>query len=140
MPNRSKRSVVALLAMICTTGVADAAEELMLGKRLYEEGVNARGEPVRALTGMPPAPLVGAQAACGACHGSDARGGPAAPDIRWKALAAGGAAAPYSERSFARAVSEGIAPSKALLSIAMPRYSLSNPELAAVVAYLRSLP
>ena len=140
MSLRSKRSVVALLTMVCITGAADAAGDLVLGRRLFEDGLNARGELVRALTGMPPSPLVGAQAACGACHGSDARGSAAAPDIRWKALAISGAAAAYSERSFARAVSEGLGPSNTLLSTAMPRYSLSNPELAAIAAYLRSLP
>ena len=51
-----------------------------------------------------------------------------------------GSAKPYAEQASARAVNEGIAPSGELISTAMPRYSLSRSEIAALVAFLKSLP
>jgi cytochrome c553 len=132
------RILVPLVIGVCA-GTASAAPGLKLGQRLYQEGTNARSEPIRALTGMPPAPLTGTKAACAACHGADARGSAAAPDIRWSVLARAGAQPPYSERLFARAVSEGFSPSGSTLMAGMPRYSLSTREVDALAAYLKSL-
>jgi mono/diheme cytochrome c family protein len=47
---------------------------------------------------------------------------------------------PYDERLFGRAVNEGIDPAGAMIGTAMPRYSLSRAEIAALAAFLRSLP
>jgi len=141
----------ALLALLLAVGSAHAAPDAdrRLGERIYREGLNARGEPVRALVGLPPVPLTGANAACGACHAltsptSSQLRTDAAPDLEWSALASNaavkGSTAPYSEAAFSRAVSEGIAPAGGLLSAAMPRYSLSRSEIAALAAYLKSRP
>jgi mono/diheme cytochrome c family protein len=139
---RGPRAAVLLLA----AGTAAAAPEAdrRLGERLFRDGLNARGEPVRALVGRPPAPLTGEKAACGACHslGAGAAASDAAPDLAWAALAAAaeakGARSPYGEAAFARAVSEGIAPAGGPLSTAMPRYALSRSEIAALAAYLKA--
>jgi mono/diheme cytochrome c family protein len=140
----------ALLALLLTLGAAHAASEAdrKLGERIYRDGLNARGEPVRALVGLPPSPLTGEKAACGACHSlgtNDPHAArDAAPDLAWSAVtdqaAAKGARAPYGEAAFARAVSEGIAPDGGQLSAAMPRYSLSRSEIAALAAYLKAPP
>ena len=141
----------ALLALALMPGVGLAAQgaDPRLGERIYRDGLNARGEPVRALVGLPPVPLTGAKAACGACHAltsppSSEPRTDAAPDLEWSALAGNaaekGSTAPYSEAAFARAVSEGIVAGGGLLSAAMPRYALSRSEIAALAAYLRSRP
>lgn len=136
---RRKAASCALLALAATA----QATEPRIGERLYREGLNARSEPIRALVGMPPSPLLGGRAACGACHGGDGRGSPAAPDVRWSALEAGApsgdGARPYSERTFARSVNEGIDPRGAPVAASMPRYSLSNSEIAALAAFLKTL-
>ena len=57
-----------------------------------------------------------------------------------KAAELKGSGKPYTEPSFARAVSEGISPSGEQISSAMPRYALSRSEITALVAFLKSLP
>lgn len=140
----------AMAAVLAATSFAAgastaAASDVALGQRLFAEGVNARGEPVRALIGRPPAPLAGETAACARCHpvGSE---GTSAPDLRWASLAQDAAPASglrprsaYAERSFARAVTEGVDPRGAPLAASMPRYSLSRTEMDALIAYLRTL-
>jgi mono/diheme cytochrome c family protein len=135
--------------LLLPLGAAHAASDAdrRLGERIYREGLNARGEPIRALVGLPPAPLAGESAACGACHtlGIDAAAQEgAAPDLAWPALArvaeAKGTRAPYSEAAFGRAVSEGVAPAGGVLSVAMPRYALSHSEIAALAAFLKAPP
>lgn len=130
-----------LLALADPAGAADRR----LGERLYREGANARGEPIRSLVGQPPAGFNGAVAACDACHAlrAEPTAEAAAPDLRWSVLVdpsrqSSGVA--YTEPTFARAVNEGVAPSGQRLSAAMPRYSLSRSEAAALVAFLKSLP
>ena len=147
MTSAVHRSRLALMALMFVAGGAGAsAADQRLGERLYRDGMNARGEPIRALVGLPPRPLVGAAAACIACHGIDARGAPlpgaAAPDLRWSALAPEDAAGakPYDERLFGRAVNEGADATGGMIGTAMPRYSLSRSEIAALAAFLRSLP
>lgn len=141
------RRAPALLLAASIVVVADpaAASDRRLGERLYRDGLNARGEPVRSLVGQPPSPFNGAVAACEACHAlqADPAVAAAAPDLRWSALAdpsrqPSGVA--YTEPAFARAVNEGVAPSGERLSAAMPRYSLSRSEAAALVAFLKALP
>lgn len=126
-------------------------QQLDLGRRLFHEGVNAQGEPVRALLSIAAAPLMGQAVACGNCHGADGRGRPEGgvlpPDITWEELtkpyghqhANGRRHGPFNERSFARALSEGIDPAGGQIDSAMPRYSLSTTEVAALVAYLKQL-
>ena len=146
-PEADRRRGATLVALLLALGSAPAAgaADARLGEKIFREGVNARGEPIRALVGLPPAPLTGEQAACAACHTLDADAAPgAAPGLRWESLAAGaqakGARAPYGEAAFARAVSEGIAPDGGQLSTAMPRYALSRSEIAALAAFLKSPP
>jgi mono/diheme cytochrome c family protein len=138
--------LAAVLLLVLAGASAYAQPDTRLGDRLYREGVNARGEPVRALVGLPPKSLAGESAACIACHGIDARGAPlpgaAAPDLRWSVLAPKDSAGikPYDERLFGRAVNEGIDATGGMIGTAMPRYSLSRSEIAALAAFLRSLP
>ena len=142
------RMVAAALLLVATGAPAGNGPDKRLGERIYRDGLNARGEPVRSLAGLPPSPLNGAPAACGACHALPVDGvvppENAAPDLRWtvlaKAVEARGSAIAYTEQSFARAVNEGFAPSGTQLSTAMPRYSLSRSEMAALVAFLKSVP
>lgn len=143
-------ALAATLAALGAGAVNALGNDAGLGARLYAEGRNARDEPVRALVGQPPSPLVGERSACAACHGADARGGPvpgtSASDVRWSDLARsegharpnGRAHGPYDARSFAQAVNEGVDPSGGRLGVAMPRYSLSATEIAALIAFLKT--
>jgi len=127
------------------------AAQLELGRRLYHEGRNAQGESIKALLAISAVPLGGQAVACGNCHGADGRGRPEGgvlpPDITWEELTKpyghqhdnGRRHGPFDARSFARAVAEGIDPAGGRIDDAMPRYSLSTTEMAALVAYLKQL-
>lgn len=145
---------VALLAsVLAVPAVAGTDEEARvdLGRRIYLEGRNANDEPVRALVGVQGTALSGAAIACGNCHGADGRGRPEGgvvpPDITWEELtkpyghvrAGGRRHGPYGERSFARAVAEGLDPDGQRIDGTMPRYSLSVSEMAALTEYLKRL-
>jgi mono/diheme cytochrome c family protein len=82
--------------------------------------------------------------ACSDCHQSNLAGGtipfsdpgtvPAAN------LTPGGELVGWTADDFIKAVQEGVKPSGAALSEAMPRYGTSAEDLAAIFAYLQTLP
>ena len=132
--------VVLLLVLPAAHAQALDAEELA-GRRLYVDAVTASGEPLRALVGIGRAAISGAAVACRNCHGADGKGKPEAsvrpPRITWDELAK--PYGRYDERSFQRAVSEGLDPAGKPLDWAMPRYALSASEAAALIAYLKRI-
>jgi len=140
------------LAAVLNAGPARAgADTDELGRRIFLEGRNARGEPIRAVLGVQGLALTGAPVACGNCHGADGRGRPEGgvvpPDITWDELTkpyghvrpGGRRHGPFDERSFALSVTEGIDPDGQRIDGAMPRYSLSRSEMDALIAYLQRL-
>lgn len=146
------RACALALAAAGASGAARAGEaELELGRRIFLEGRNERGEPIRVLLGAQNTALAGAAAACGNCHGADGRGQPEGgvlpPDITWEELTkpyghahgTGRRHGPFDERSFARAVTEGIDPAGQRIDGAMPRYALPASEACALTDYLKRL-
>ena len=129
-----------------------------VGQSLYRDGLLASGEPVRA-TVQKGVMLNGADAACVKCHRRSGLGGsegqnpirPIAGRLlfsqgkperagRW-AIAASSTAVrpPYTRDSLARALREGIDPAGRPLDPLMPRYDLSDDEIAQLQAYLEGL-
>ncbi len=127
------------------------------GERIYFTATSERGTPITS-TGGPEygGMMMGGRLACVSCHGPDARGGRHAmhmtvmdaPDIRISALADadGGAhtedehAGGYDLEAFRRAVVEGRHPDGSPLSPNMPRWQMSEADLADLFQYLQSLP
>lgn len=124
-----------------------------LGERIFLSGTDATGRVIPrsrpSIYGM----MFG-QAGCASCHGRDGRGSTvgammgsfSTPDIRLNTLTSdegpdesGHAHAAYDEASFARALREGINPEGDRLEAPMPQWRLTDDEIAALVAYLRSL-
>ena len=145
MPVAIRCGAIALVAIAAIGSALGSDDDL--GRRLYAEGRNARGDALRSLAGLPPSVLAGERAACIRCHGADARGTNSIPDLRWRELAgrdgrarpAGRLGVRYDARSFAQAVNEGVDPAGAPLGASMPRYSLSATEMAALIDYLKTL-
>ena len=123
-----------------------------LGERIFLSGTDANSHviprSVRSMYGM----MLG-QAGCASCHDRDGRGGTVGammgsfrtPDIRWRTLTAtqdpqGQPQTPFTEVSFAIALREGIDPEGARINAPMPQWRLTDAEVAALVAYLKSLP
>jgi cytochrome c553 len=136
------------------------ADQLELGRRIYTQGMLSSTAEVTG-TGLGGAPVSGAAAACVNCHRPSGMGQvesdlPVQP-ITGNYLFASRAERrlatmdphvsknfnkahdPYTDATLAAAIRNGINSDGRTLSVAMPRYQLSDPELRALTAYLRQL-
>jgi cytochrome c553 len=147
------------LLLLCSIGSAEPLPDASdgVGRSIYREGRTRSGEPVRA-TVQQGVVLSGADAACVQCHRRSGLGGsegqnairPIAGRLLFSPTAASGAAParekaggpqrpPYTPASFARALREGVDPSGRRLDPLMPRYALSDEDIAGLSAYLATL-
>jgi hypothetical protein len=129
-----------------------------LGEQIYFTGINAAGEQIPYQGGPVTGMMMRGYLSCASCHGPDARGGlhtmhmqtMDAPNIRWEALSheaetEHGAeeeahhTEAYDLEAFHRAVVEGEHPDGEPLSSDMPRWQMTDEELAELFAYLQSL-
>ena len=131
------------------------------GERIYFTASNEQGELIPykggpAFGGMMMQPRL----ACVSCHGADGRGGAHvmhmqvmdAPDIRYKALNTEAGEhennedgmehtqGEYGLDAFRRAVVEGKHPDGETLSTDMPRWTMNDDDLSALLEYLKLLP
>ena len=138
--------------------VGGTAAQLALGQRIYREGIDASGQPLKAI-GAAQASLAGQDVACAKCHRRSGYGtsegrfairpiiGPAlrqeqtaaVQSVRGKARLGPSQRPPYSEALVARAIRNGIDAAGKPLDPAMPRYTLSDAEMKSLAAYLFSL-
>jgi cytochrome c oxidase subunit 2 len=132
------------------------------GEQIYFSSVNDRGQRIRYSGGPNIRGMMmgmGANLACASCHASDGRGGlhtmhmevMDAPDIRFSALlgeeewhgedeAHGDEHNGYDINDFRLAVIGGVHPDGELLSRDMPRWRMSDEDLADLFDYLKSFP
>lgn len=131
------------------------------GERIYFTATDEQGEPIPyeggpSFGGM----MMQGRLACASCHGPDGRGGRHtmhmqvmdAPDIRYETLNSeegehGGSEdgmehtqGEYDLDMFRQAVVEGKHPDGETLSRDMPRWAMSDEDLAALFEYLKTLP
>lgn len=124
------------------------------GERIYFTATSGRGGQISyrggpAFGGM----MMGSYLTCAACHGPVAQGGRHvmhmtvmdAPDIRITALSSeadehGGDHGEYDLETFRKAVVDGQHPDGKSLNQDMPRWQMSDANLADLFAFLQSLP
>lgn len=119
------------------------------GKRIYFQGTDCRGHEVRAFLGdMQVSATV---QSCSSCHGANGRGRPESGldpgDITWEHLTvpyghsheSGRKHPAFTQASFYVAVTRGIDPAGHRLSPLMPRFRLSQQQVAELAAYLKRL-
>jgi Cytochrome c len=93
--------------------------------------------------------VAGSVLPCAGCHGRDRRGRPEGgvtpPDLTWAALGdpegattTGRHRPPYTERLLKRAITLGLDPGGQPLQVAMPRYQMTQGDMADLLAYLRT--
>lgn len=116
------------------------------GERIYFTGTSKRN-PNITYSGGPRVNewmMMGGKIACVSCHGPGGRGGKHtmgmmqemdAKDIRWSVLQP-----EFDAEKFRLAVVEGKDPDGTQLNTDMPRYNMSNEDLADVIAFLKTLP
>ncbi len=126
------------------------------GKRLFLVGESGTGGEISAVLGGvgpggPETAVPGTTLPCGSCHGRDGRGRPeggiAPSNITWDSLSKpygsgallGRTHPPYDEKSVKRAIGLGFDPSGNPLNPTMPRYRMSQTDIADLIAYLKRL-
>lgn len=134
------------------------------GERIYFTATSDRGTRI-TYTGGPGTGMMmgGGNLTCASCHGPDARGGRHrmhmdvmdAPDVRWSVLAGEAAGqgeagahedehteaqGGYDLETFRQAVVAGKHPDGEPLSRDMPRWRMSDEDLADLAQYLQTLP
>lgn len=130
---------------------------LQAGERIYREGVDPSGTPLRAewFVGVPLRPE---QAACITCHRASGMGSiegqTVVPSVVGQMLYQPGKATAvrfgpsyerrvarpaYTDVTLARAIREGIDPAGQPIAAPMPRFDLDEAAMAQLIAYLKSL-
>jgi mono/diheme cytochrome c family protein len=128
------------------------------GERIYFTATSDRGTRIRSRGGSPFGGMMTGRQTCATCHGVDGKGGihfmhmqtMDAPDIRWSVLSSGehgghaegrsSEEAPYDSELFQFAIEEGTSPSGEQLSKDMPRWEMSDSDVADLIAFLEALP
>lgn len=111
-----------------------------LGERIFVSGTDENGQPIPRSGGMG---MMSIGRSCAQCHGADGKGrtlammmgGFSTPDITWTHLSSDG----FDPAAFARAVRDGVDDEGATLRFPMPRWGLSDAQVDALIAYLRTL-
>jgi cytochrome c553 len=141
-------------------GAPGSSAELELGRRIYNDGLLASGAPLTG-TRFGESPVTGAAAACVACHRRSGMGQvegnvliqPITGDYLFAPSSARRLATmdphiskqfnqahdPYTDQALSVAIMGGLDNRGRSMSVAMPRYDLSPPDLKALTAYLKQL-
>lgn len=121
------------------------------GKQIYLQGTSPSGKDILAYLGEASLEVPGSAMACANCHGLDGQGEPEGgvnpSNLTWEALTkpyglthADGRRHPaYTERGLELAVTRGLDPAGNRLLNVMPRYQMSQEDLADLVVYLKRL-
>lgn len=122
-------------------------ENIALGRQIYRQGILANGNPVEAYV-MGDIKVLGTQFTCLNCHGRSGMGG---GEGKTFTLAINPAAlftprdsmylerSAYDDESLAASIRQGETPEGIALTPEMPTYNLPDREMAALVAYLKTL-
>lgn len=151
-PFHTTAKILATLSLILSlAGSALGADPLSdaeeRGRHIYTKGESTSGRVITAEVQMSAAPASGSILPCAQCHGINGEGiGDVAPGVRWSQLTDPAAHehpqrthAPFNAISFATLVRKGIDPSGNQLEPTMPRYRMSDPDIADLVAYLKRI-
>jgi len=116
-----------------------------LGERIFLTGVGSSGQAIpHSASRVSQGSLMMGGGGCASCHGADGRGGTIrmragtavdVPDITYDALIAEG----FTEATIGEAIRDGVDEAGKPLDEAMPRWRMSDPDLAATIAYLKTL-
>ncbi|HET7404249.1 MAG TPA: ABC transporter substrate-binding protein, partial [Usitatibacter sp.] len=151
----SRAACAAMIAMAplfaAQAGGMELTAQEEAGRAIYEEGRSAFADPFGGRIGMGFETVPGEAVRCANCHGPDGLGRPEGavrpPGITWPELTRanghaheGGRRHPsFDEASVARAIVLGRDPAGNALDGTMPRFDISDRDLAALVAYLKKL-
>ncbi len=142
-----------LLSMLTVlpTYAGELSGQELRGKQIYRKGEAVSGAPITALVARGATPISAAFLPCSGCHGEDGKGRPEGgvnpSNITWSTLTAsyghahdyGRSHPAFDETSLARAITAGVDPTDNALDLAMPRYAMSAPDMADLIAYIKRI-
>jgi mono/diheme cytochrome c family protein len=131
-------------------GQTGLSPQEMRGKRIFLKGESEGGDEITAFLGGNDDGLPAASFTCANCHGlkgqGQQEGGLQPPAINWNALTHAHTSsltrrqiAPYNESTLARAISTGVDSAGARLHPGMPRYQMTEAQMADLIAYLKKI-
>jgi len=137
----------ALLALLCAApAVAEGglSEAEARGKHIYTKGETTSGRVITAEIQLSAAPASASILPCIQCHGTGGEGiGDVAPGVRWDVLTDGDGHrhlsrrhGPFDATTLARAIRDGVDPDGNPLEPTMPRYRMTDSDMADLIAYL----
>ncbi len=141
--------VLVFVTSISTTHAAELSEQALRGKQIYVHGESESGTPINAIVSRGGAAIAASILPCVGCHGDDGKGRPEGgvvpADITWNKLTAsyghehayGRSHPAFDEKSVAVAIITGQDPANNSLDAAMPRYDMSQADMADLIAYLQ---
>jgi ABC-type branched-subunit amino acid transport system substrate-binding protein len=139
------------VALVSTQAVAALSAGQSRGKQIYLHGTSPSGGEVTAYVGREAVALPASAAPCASCHGPDGRGRPEGgvipTDIRWSQMTKvyghvhedGRRHPAFDKAGLARVLRTGLDPADNRLDQSMPLYTLSDGDMADLVAYLTHL-
>jgi cytochrome c553 len=151
-------AVLTTLLLSAAVQAATASDDVTVGRRIYVDGLLPDGQPLRGLrsdVGV----ITGRDAACVTCHRPSGlgtvEGNVVVPPVTGRALFGGGEPVvvrvdrrfdpglslphvAYDDAAFAAAIRDGRQPGRAMDPL-MPHYALSDQQLQAIAAYLKTL-
>lgn len=131
-------------------GAVELTPQERRGRQIYLEGTSPSGGEITAVMGEG-VEVPAASVPCSSCHGRDGRGRPeggvSPTDLTWDNLtkpyglthASGRKHPAYDERLLKRAVAMGLDPAGNALHVAMPRFRMSQQDMADLTAYMKKL-
>ena len=140
-----------LLLLVPALASAALTPEQRRGRQIYREGTSPGGGRIVALMGEQTVEVPASIMPCAGCHGRDGRGRPEGgitpTELTWDNLTkpygithpTGRKHGPYDARSMKRAITMGLDPAGTRLHAAMPRFQMSQEDMADLLAYLQVL-
>ena len=133
------------VSIVMMGGGSSPGASSSVGERVFLSGVGTDGQAIpHSASRVSQGSLMMGGGGCASCHGADGRGGTIkmmagtaidVPDITYDALIAEG----FTDATIGEAIRDGVDEAGKPLDEAMPRWRMSDPDLAATIAYLKTL-
>ena len=141
-------ALLACCAGLLTAGTSVAVELTdaeARGKLIYTKGQSQSNRVIRAYIGGAEAPSSADILPCIQCHGENGRGiGIVSPAVDWETLTAPGehqhetrTHGPFDEAALVEAIRQGVDPAGNDFEVTMPKYIMTDEDMADLVAYLK---